>query len=325
MQSRFPTTSLKSRSNKQQAHFPCRIWGSKISTSLVSLLAFCAVSTSNADTLVRVDTDAGSFVLNLFDESAPGTVSNFLTYIDSLAYENTLVHRSVPGFVIQGGGYRYDTDSGSLTSISRRDPITNEFSRSNVRGTIAMAKVAGDPNSATSEWFISTQDNSANLDNQNGGFTVFGEVIGNGMAVVDTINALSTVSINNTSFTEIPLIALNGTTTADADWVNVSMRSLRTSSQFLGGKLLVALDAGELGRAVLDFTIAESTGATVIVLNANSVLAIDRTVANMATYDAASGVLVIPELEVGGKVIYRNLRFALTNPSTYAFTLQSFE
>lgn len=278
-----------------------------------------------ADTLVRVDTDAGSFVLELFEESAPGTVANFLSYVDGLAYENTLVHRSVANFVIQGGGYVFNPENGGFDSIPRGAPIANEYDRSNVRGTIAMAKMAGDPNSATSEWFISVADNSANLNNQNGGFTVFGEVIGEGMAVVDGINSLRTIGVNGTSFSEIPYLTLTGTTTSDADWVQVSMRSLRTSSKFLGGKLAVALDAGELGRAVLDFAITANSPATVITLIANSVLLIDTTVDKMASFDSATGVLLIPELEIDGEVLYRNLRFSLTDPSTYSFTLQSFD
>ena len=77
-----------------------------------------------------------------------------------------------------------------LASIPANPPVSNEPEFSNVRGTIAMAKLGGDPNSGTNEWFFNFANNSANLDVQNGGFTVFGEVTGMGMSVVDAIGAL---------------------------------------------------------------------------------------------------------------------------------------
>ena len=99
-------------------------------------------------------------------------------------------------FVIQGGGYVWDSVTASMLAIQQNAPVVNEFSvtRSNVRGTIAMAKLGNDPNSATNQWFFNLVDNSANLDNQNGGFTVFGKVINNGMQVVDAIAALPVVN-----------------------------------------------------------------------------------------------------------------------------------
>ncbi len=131
--------------------------------------------------------------VGLFDLQTPATVDNFLAYVASSAYENTFVHRKVQNFVVQGGGFRLN-EFADVVHIPTLPPVINEPVRSNVRATLAMAKVGGDPNSATSEWFFNVADNSTNLDFQNGGFTAFGQVLDNGMAVVDAINALPTFS-----------------------------------------------------------------------------------------------------------------------------------
>ena len=127
----------------------------------------------------------GSIELELFDDK-PITVSNFIKYVTSGRYENQLIHRWVPDFVIQGGGYRVDT-SATPTQIVRVPifgTITNEAHvgtfRSNTYGTIAMARVGGQTNSATSQWFINLKDNGGpapSLDTLDNGFTVFGKII----------------------------------------------------------------------------------------------------------------------------------------------------
>ncbi len=159
-------------------------------------------------TNVRMQTAFGVIDIQLFDSEAPQTVNNFLNYVNRNDYNDSFLHRSVPGFVIQGGGYGVTpTDSGySLYAIDTDPPVINEYdpSRSNLRGTIAMAKLGNDPNSATSQWFFNLNNNSANLDDQNGGFTVFGQVIGQGMTVVDTLSALPRVNAGS-PFNELPV------------------------------------------------------------------------------------------------------------------------
>jgi peptidyl-prolyl cis-trans isomerase A (cyclophilin A) len=115
----------------------------------------------------------------LFRERTPITIANFLGYVNRGDYTNMIVHRLVPGFVIQGGGFTIvnGADGGiSADSVATQPTIRNEFGVSNTLGTISMAKLGGNPDSATSQWFISTGANSDNLDSQNGGFTVFGVV-----------------------------------------------------------------------------------------------------------------------------------------------------
>ncbi len=159
-------------------------------------------------TIVEMQTSLGNIQIQLYDTLTPKTVANFLTYVKSGAYNDSFIHRSVPGFVIQGGGY--DWINGKLVQIKTQPAVVNEFAASNVRGTIAMAKVSGNVNSATDQWFFNLADNSSNLDNQNGGFTAFGRVVGNGMAVADDIAALkvyNACSTSNTScdFSNLPL------------------------------------------------------------------------------------------------------------------------
>lgn len=147
------------------------------------------------DQVVRFTTQSsiGSLTLDfaLFSNRTPGTRTNFLNYVNDGDYDNSIIHRSVPGFVIQGGGF-YDSDpttSYSIASVPTDAPITNEFGISNTLGTVSMAKVGGDPDSATSQWFVSLGDNSTNLDNQNGGFTVFARVTKSTLANATTIGS----------------------------------------------------------------------------------------------------------------------------------------
>jgi cyclophilin family peptidyl-prolyl cis-trans isomerase len=146
----------------------------------------------DAQPAVKVTTNLGSFDVILHPVIAPAAVNNFLTYVRAApgkGYDGTIFHRSVSGFVLQGGGY---TPTGGIgfNSVPRRPPVVNEPGLDNVFGTVAMAKLGGDPNSATCEWFVNLGDNRANLDYQNGGFTVFGRVAAPGMQVVQTIAAL---------------------------------------------------------------------------------------------------------------------------------------
>ena len=158
----------------------------------------------DADVLYRFDSVMGDINVRMFQTETPGTVANFQAYADAGDYDNNFIHRSVPGFIIQGGMATWSDNPAAASDIETHPPITNEPGISNVRGTIAMAKLGDNPDSATSQWFFNTSDNSANLDVQNGGFTVFGTVVGDGMAVVDAINALPTYNAGG-PYSDLPL------------------------------------------------------------------------------------------------------------------------
>ncbi|TWT43222.1 peptidylprolyl isomerase [Botrimarina hoheduenensis] len=172
---------------------PRRRWTGAIAVACLAT-GLGAASGADASTLVRFDTVLGAIDVRLYDSATPLTVDNFLGYVGRGNYTNTMIHRTSPGFVIQGGGWTYNgttqVEPDNYPRVFQQTAVLNEPGISNLRGTIAMAKIGGDPNSATNQWFFNLGNNAANLDNQNGGFTAFGRVLGNGMQVVDAIAAV---------------------------------------------------------------------------------------------------------------------------------------
>jgi len=146
-------------------------------------------SPDTENTRVALDTSMGKIVLEMLDDEAPITVENFLQYVRDGFYDGTIFHRAIQNFVVQGGGYL----PGMVEQEPTRDPIVNEFSedRSNLKHTVAMAKLGGDPDSATSQFFFNLKDNSGTLDTQNEGFTVFANIV-EGMDVVDAMGLVET-------------------------------------------------------------------------------------------------------------------------------------
>lgn len=175
---------------------------SRRALALLALLLGCAPLAARAQIggctpdlsdsfVLEVQTSVGVIPIELYPKLAPATVRNFVRYAATHAWERVSIHRSVPGFVIQGGGYR--EQGGSYVGIATFPAIPNEPCLSNTAGTVAMARIGGQPNSATSQWFVNLADNSgppAHLDAVDGGFTAFGRVVGNGMAVANAIAAL---------------------------------------------------------------------------------------------------------------------------------------
>ena len=251
--------------------------------------AFADPDDSNA---VRLTTVLGPIDIALFGQQKPITVSNFLNYVNQGRFfkidptngqlASSFIHRSVPGFVIQGGGWLGTVNpstpaNAQPTQVAAFPAIQNEPGISNKRGTIAMAKLANQPNSATSEWFINLADNGGppnNLDTSNGGFTVFGRVVNNGMAVADAIAALPRVNAgapfdtlpvrNYTSgspitvpnLVSLPEIAQISTLTFSATSNNANV-----SVAVSGTKLLVA--GNQVGSATVTVTATDLDGATV--------------------------------------------------------------
>ena len=140
-----------------------------------------------------IHTSLGDITLELNEEKAPKTVTNFLSYVDEGFYSNTVFHRVIEGFMIQGGGFELQED-GRIEQKAVKDSVENEAKNGlkNRRGSIAMARTS-DPHSATSQFFINDGDND-NLDFPSfdgWGYAVFGEVV-EGLNVVDEIAEVAT-------------------------------------------------------------------------------------------------------------------------------------
>jgi len=181
----------------------------KNATKVASLLSALVLSAGAQATIVEFQTSQQSFKVNLYDTQVPETVANFLKYVEANRYDESVLHRAIPQFIIQGGGIGYDAED-KLANIETFAAVKNEPKYSNVRGTISMAKIPNSPNSATSQWFINVKDNSAELDVQNSGYTVFGEVIDSGMNVVDQISGLTRCG-------EVPVINFSDEQCSNAD------------------------------------------------------------------------------------------------------------
>lgn len=185
------------------------------------LLAGLISASARGNAFVRLDYNLtlnnrsrDTVFVELFDDR-PLTRNNFLQYVNGSHFNGTIMHRLARNFVIQGGGYfpfiltepapvNYSLDPDAEVDLDNNPQtpnptVMNEYAnsptRSNVRGTIAMARIGGQPNSATSEWFVNLGNNTG-LDSVDGGFTVFGRVAGDGMALYDAFNSLPVKNLN---------------------------------------------------------------------------------------------------------------------------------
>jgi len=181
-----------------------------------AILGAVASSSRAANPVVVMDTSMGKIKIELFEDKAPITVKNFLSYVDDKFYDNTIFHRVIKGFMNQAGGFGTDKQEKKTKAN-----IKNEWQNglSNVRGTLAMARTR-EPDTASAQFFINAADNKR-LDQpspQTGfaGYCVFGKVI-EGMDVADKINNAATRDEGG-AFTNAPVeqIVIKSIRRADA-------------------------------------------------------------------------------------------------------------
>lgn len=316
---------------------------------LLPLLALAITAVpAGAQSYVCLETNQGDICMDLLPEAAPNTVSNFLNYVTDGDYDETVVHRSVRDFVIQGGGFSFGADT-FLAFVPQDPPILNEFARSNVRGTVAMAK-GSDPNSATSQWFINVGDNTFLDTPEYGSFTVFAEVV-QGMEVVDAINALRignfTQALGSTVFSEMPVDMAVDEVEADLEDFVVVTRAYATDvlpgtvtpppllpwqcsvtspgdtlTEFCGSTLsLPVLVNGVLYEATLRLLTDRPGPNLVFAVERNSLRPLNDNGSARAVF--SNNELVIPSVRIGAGVV-ENVRLQLTNLAALEFTVQTF-
>lgn len=203
--------------------------GNNSSTSLTGKFA-----DPDAESAVQIQTTLGNINVILYNSATPQTVANFMAYANAGRYTDVAFHRaaSLGGGgataanrdILQGGGYVTSTAPDSFLNVTKFPALVNEAGISNVTNTIAMAKIGGLPDSATSEFFFNVKNNASALDNNNGGFSVFGRVAGATTSVVSSITNLPTYG-ETTPVNELPTIRsysinINGQSTGPAfpDW-----------------------------------------------------------------------------------------------------------
>ena len=194
-----------------------------------------------------------------------------------------------------------------------------------------MAKLDGDPDSATNQWFVNIEDN-VNLDTLNGGFTVFGNVLGSGMDIVDAIDEQPTIDLGLKA-SSAPYIASAYTDPSDFLYMNIEVVGRYSGAPHVyeveSGLLISSVDIDNGNDLVsMNFNSVPSAEKFIIQANLESVIPRNGPVENAASFVTSEGRLYIPRLEVNsndGVTIANNVVFVLTKSSPVQFTLESFD
>lgn len=313
---------------------------------LLSALLTTALTVSGAvqaEPLVRVSTSYGSFTIELFDEAAPDTVSNFLGYVDRGDFARSLFHRSETDFVVQAGAYQWQRDcvtgmdpsTCSVNAIPSQGNVRNEPGASNTRGTLAMAKFGGAPDSATSQWFVNLADNTG-LNEQNGGFTVFGQILGDGLAVADAINDLPVINVGGEA-QQLPVRdfdAQQNQLPVEANLVLINMHRVdRFSSavnvfEYGSALLTTSVDAGDLGNLSLNMRLVNDGPELIFEIVPDSIVPLAIAPEGRGVFDAADQRLRLPQVEINdnGQVrVINNVVMRLADAAQLRFVVESYE
>ncbi len=273
-----------------------------------------------AHTVVRFTTNLGVFDVDLFDDTMPVTVANFLEYVTSDRYTSTIFHRSTTynpfGIqIIQGGGFFIE--GTEILPVEADPPIPLEASTANLRGTLAMARTS-DPDSATSQWYFNVTD-SPGLDFN---YAVFGNVIGTGLDVIDTIAAVPVYNASSqlgATFSELPLTqaSLEPTSFVVVDDVSIVSpwqvtidvpSGVQTQAEVGYPAIPSAGSVTKTGAGTLVFDAANAyggptavTAGTLRLANADAVAASSVTVTGGATLEIAAGTVPhVPAVTLNG-------------------------
>ncbi len=193
-----------------------------VTVGFISFFAPILCAQTAPPPIVRFHTNLGDIDVRMIPESAPKNVANFLKYVSKGAYNNSIIHRAIPNFAIQGGGFQLIDHN--RVAIPADAAVINEYSLSNLRGTLAMALSSGDKNSATTQWFFNLGSNTGlnATTNGDGPYTVFGRInSSDGLTVMNKIGAVSVSSFLASPFDQLPLQNYVSGDILDSNYVQV--------------------------------------------------------------------------------------------------------
>lgn len=291
-----------------------------------------------AGTIVEVQTSLGNFYVEVDEQVAPLTAGNFLEYVRSGRYNNTFVHGATGGSIIRGGGYNYNDCNVGPEEIPTDAAIPLENTGlAHTDGSIAALHPSTEIDGATSQWFINL-GNDPSLDDLNGGYAVFGRVLGNGTEVVNAISIAHPVRLAN-FFLETPTVnyfeeVFSCQNFSRDNLVQVLMSVIEDDSDnavpsanfnSVTGTLDINLDLGAEGFTHLSFTVEQTAALVSVRANLESAFDLQMPRPNMANFNPISGELVIPSIAVDGTILYRNVILDLQDLITASFVLRSFD
>lgn len=324
----------------------------RISHAMVGVLLATGLSavTAQAGTLVRMDTTFGSLTVELYDDETPVSVENFLQYLEQGVYSRGVVHRlDNDNKVIQGGMIRYlgDCTEGVLINCSTDwiepdAPIKNEAGIPNTRGTLAYARTA-EVDSATSQWFINTDDNPAfnnRIDEESGepvtGYAVFGHVRGDGMQVVDRITELGTRTLDQRILTQFPMRDTSVVYPVESTLVMYNMYEVERYTnalnvfEFQSGRLSLTADVVDTGPLSLQMVMIGIDPQPIFEVDPDTIVVMAHTPEGNAGFghEADPTILRVPMIEInenGDIYQMRNVVFRMIDEARLWFQLISFE
>jgi cyclophilin family peptidyl-prolyl cis-trans isomerase len=303
---------------------------------IVTLLALLLSTKTLASTIVNVQTNVGSFKLRLFEDKAPVTVAQFLAHLEAGNYQFSMIHE-VRNEYFTGGLYTYESCYRGPEAEPSLSTMPVELTGlRNAAYTIAMARNPSDLNTIGGQWVINFIDNE-DAYNQALKPVVFGEVI-EGFSTLEEISEAWTVTMDVSL--SVPTVNYYG-----VFFVNCSIFTrdnvIKTSMQLekvdepvadtpnvfdeSSSSLDIKVDAGAAGLLALSLTLQSTFPSVIVQAQPESVVLLPSPVEGMAFFDAATGILTIPEVAVNGVVAYLGLVFKLTDSESLFFSLQSFK
>lgn len=298
------------------------------------ILAFPLVAQGGS--IVEVRTSQGVFYIELNERAAPISSENFLQYVTKGRYDDTFVYGNANGSFIRGGGYTFASCPNGVQKITEEPPIAFEQTGlSNKRGTISMVPSSQYTDSATSDWIINIDDN-LNFDDGRTGYTPFGEIIGNGLEVVQAIAVA-----NQAEYSE-PLDSqgedffgyhVNCQLPAQSNHISIAMTLVSSEADLPSGRYFSAENELQINILLPDDTYVRmpfevamlENGEVTITAKPETLTVLDKPLPNMASYDPSTGALTLGSLEIDGVVLFEDVRFLETENDGSTFRLISFK